>query len=230
MTIRSRTYPALWRGGVFAGPSVAELLPALYRLNLDIDLDAGMEQNWEDVEDVRETLSGDEDAYRRLIERHQDWIGARMWKFSRDETVHQELVQDVFVEAWKSLRGYASKAPFRHWLARIATRVGYRYWKKRDTERKTGRAQSGLVPPSAPAEFDAGDSGAREAAELLYSLLDRLPPRDRLVLMLRYVEDLDVEETARRCGWSKAMVKVQSHRARQKLKRLFESKREAQAR
>ncbi len=62
-----------------------------------------------------------------------------------------------------------------------------------------------------------------EAAEILHSLLDRLPPRDRLVLMLRYVEDRSVEETAELTGWTQTMVKVQAWRARNKLKKLFEA-------
>ena len=56
---------------------------------------------------------------------------------------------------------------------------------------------------------------------MLHGLLEELPPRDRLVLTLRYLEELSVEETAERTGWSRAMVKVQAWRAREKLKRLF---------
>jgi RNA polymerase sigma-70 factor (ECF subfamily) len=61
-----------------------------------------------------------------------------------------------------------------------------------------------------------------KAADMLHGLLERLPPRDRLVLMLRYVEDLSVEETADRTGWTRTMVKVQAWRARGKLKKLFQ--------
>jgi len=59
------------------------------------------------------------------------------------------------------------------------------------------------------------------AAELVYKLLGQLPPRDRLVLTLRYLEDCDVAETAQRTGWTKSMVKVQTWRARNKLRNLF---------
>ncbi len=61
-----------------------------------------------------------------------------------------------------------------------------------------------------------------EAGEILYSLLERLPPRDRLVLMLRYIENRSIEETTELTGWTRTMVKVQAWRARKKLKRLFE--------
>ena len=83
-----------------------------------------------DVEDVQQGRQGDSDAYQRLIERHQEHVGLILWRFSRDRRLHEELVQDVFVEAYLSLGSYRAKAPFAHWLSRIATRVGYRYWKQ----------------------------------------------------------------------------------------------------
>ncbi|NIU56621.1 MAG: sigma-70 family RNA polymerase sigma factor [Phycisphaerae bacterium] len=171
------------------------------------------------VDDVRRSLQGDPEAYRRLIERHQEHIGRVLWRFSRDRRVHEELVQDVFVEAYLSLGQYHGKAPFVHWLSRIATRVGYRYWKQ--VARRKKRESFTLE------EWDQlpGDSvekmDASQAAALVHRLLGQLPPRDRLVLTLRYLEECDVAETAQRTGWTKSMVKVQTWRARKKLEKLF---------
>ncbi len=175
-----------------------------------------------DGQDIHQTRQGDPDAYRRLVERHQAHVARILWRFSRDRAVHEELVQDVFVEAYLSLNSFRGKAPFSHWLARIATRVGYRYWKE--------KARQKDVEPFSLAEWDqvADDTDsieqmdADQAAGLLHGLLEQLPPRDRLVLMLRYIEGCDVAETARRTGWTKTMVKVQSLRARDKLKKLVE--------
>src|SRR5512146_2070442 len=86
----------------------------------------GSEAAASDVDDIRLARQGDSDAYRRLVERHQNQVARILWRFSRDRLVHEELVQDVFVEAYMSLGGYNGKAPFDHWLACIATRVGYR--------------------------------------------------------------------------------------------------------
>jgi RNA polymerase sigma-70 factor (ECF subfamily) len=126
------------------------------------------------------------------------------------------------VEAYLSLHTYRRQAPFSHWLARIATRVGYRFWKEKARQKE--------VQPFSLVEWDriaedgdaVGSLEANQAAELLHGLLEQLPPRDRLVLMLRYLEGCDVAETARRTGWTKTMVKVQALRARDKLKKLVE--------
>ncbi len=173
-----------------------------------------------DLADIGRCLKGDGDAYRRLIERHQKQISGMMWRFSRDPDVHEELVQDVFVQAYESLTNYRAEAPFAHWLARIATRVGYAYWKKQKREQaiETVPLEDWHHIPD-----ETTDEMSPEAAgEMLHQLLAKLPPRDRLVLTLRHVDERSVEETAELTGWSVSMVKVQAWRARKKLKALFE--------
>lgn len=174
----------------------------------------------DDLDDVERTRGGDPDAYRRLVERHQDYVAGILWRFSRDRRDHEELVQDVFVEAYLGLGTYRRKAPFQHWLARIATRVGYRYWKEKARRRK---AEPFSLAKWDKATEDDGISSALEpedAAMLLYNLFEQLPPRDRLVLTLRYLDQCDVAETAQRIGWTKAMVKVQTLRAKKRLQNL----------
>ena len=172
-----------------------------------------------DLEDIRRSRGGDGEAYRSLIERYQGHVSSMMWRFSRDPQTHEELVQDVFVEAYMSLSNYRARAPFSHWLSRLATRVGYRFWKRQARERT--RPTVSFEEWDQAAGEAAGEIDPSEAAEMLHGLLEELPPRDRLVLTLRYLEDLSVEETAERTGWSQSMVKVQAWRAREKLKKLF---------
>jgi RNA polymerase sigma-70 factor (ECF subfamily) len=172
-----------------------------------------------EIDDIRRSRKGDSDAYRRLVERHQGHISKIMWRFSRDVRVHEELVQDVFVEAYMSLAGYRQKAPFEHWLARIATRVGYRYWKKKARRRETETftlEEWDRLPDEPVEQMDPS-----EAAALVHRLLAQLRPRDRLVLTLRYLEGCDVAETAQRTGWTKSMVKVQTLRAKKRLEDLM---------
>lgn len=172
-----------------------------------------------DLEDVRQSCQGDPEAYRRLIARHQEHIGRILWRFTRDRRVHEELVQDAFVEAYLSLTNYRGKAPLAHWLSRIATRVGYRYWKQ--TARQRRQKTFSLQEWDKISDETTEQTNPSRAAALVHQMLAQLPPRDRLVLTLRYLEDCDVAETARRTGWTKTMVKVQASRARKKLEKLF---------
>ena len=173
-----------------------------------------------DAADISGTLDGDGEAYARLVRRHQGKVAARLWRFTRDRTDHEELVQETFVEAFRSLRTYRGDAPFEHWLARISVRVGYRYWKRNARERE--RNVISFEDMDSLATEDAGSLDPQWAGRKLHELLQQLSPRDRLVTVLRYVEGRSVEETAKLTGWSRSMVKVQAWRARQKLKKMLQ--------
>ncbi len=174
-----------------------------------------------DAMDVRRSLQGDGDAYAALIERHQAGVAVRMWRFTRDRTLHRELVQEVFVQAYLSLGTYKGTGPFEHWLSRIATRVGYRFWRKNAAE--VSMKQVPLEEIDQLASEPAHEMSPDLAADMLHRMLEGLPPRDRLVLVLRYIEDRSVKEVAALTGWTQTMVKVQTWRARKKLKRLLEA-------
>ena len=172
-----------------------------------------------DREDIRRCLNGDEEAYARIIERYESKIAAQMWRFTREHGVLEELVQEVFVEAYTSLANYKGKAPFLHWLRRIATRVGYRYWKikTRDKDRRDTLAAHreewlSRGKPESPSE----------AGEFVYLLLDKLPPQERMILTLLYFEQWDTAEIAEHMGWTRSLVKVRAFRARKKLKAFLE--------
>lgn len=175
----------------------------------------------EDREDIAASLDGDEQAYARLVRRYQAEVALQLWRYTRQLGQVEELTQEVFVEAYLSLRSYRSEAPFLHWLRRITTRVGYRFWRKQAVRRERETAleawHEGQVLTREPGT-------AAEAAELVHTLLAALPPRDRLVLTLLHLEELDTQEIAQRLGWSRTLVKVQAFRARQKLKRLLEER------
>ena len=164
---------------------------------------------------------GDGNAFQELIEKYQSQVASIMWRFSREFDIHQDLVQDVFVEAYTSLKNYRPQAPFFHWLSRIAVRVGYRHWKKLKKERDNPHVSldewEQLSDPNTPDIL-----ATKEAADLLHRLLGQLTPRNRLVLTLRFVDEKSVEETSKLTGWSQTMVKVQTLRARNQLKKLFE--------
>ncbi|HJT33822.1 MAG TPA: RNA polymerase sigma factor [Pirellulales bacterium] len=175
-----------------------------------------LETDWTDI---AATLDGDGQAYARIVRRYQDQITAQMWRLSRQRNDCEQLVHEVFVEAYMSLRQFKGRAPFLHWLRKIATRVGYRYWKQQARARRQAAVPLQDWHRSVPA-VEAGE--AEEAAALVHGMLDKLPPRDRLVLTLIYLEECSVAEAAELSGWSQTMVKVQAHRARKKLKKLLE--------
>jgi RNA polymerase sigma-70 factor (ECF subfamily) len=171
-----------------------------------------------DWDDIQAALAGDDDAFERLVHRYQSQIAGLTWRFSRDKATCERLVQDTFVEAFFSLKSYKAKAPFLHWLKKIATRVGYRLWKEQD------RAK--LFVPLDEIDFAAPDNRQEiepgKAAEILQVLFSKLDRADRLVLTLMYFEDCSIRDVAQRMGWTNAGTKMRAMRARRKLKKIAE--------
>ena len=174
-----------------------------------------------DWSDVAASVGGDEEAYGRLVRRYEKPITGLLWRFTRDPTQCEELVQQVFVEAYFSLKTYRGDAPLLHWLRKIATRTGYRFWREKSKDsQETSLPEFDVLEQIEAVEEDRIDPA--EAAAVLQALLSRLPPDDRLVLTLMYFEECGTQEIAERMGWSRAKVKTQALRARRKMKEIAE--------
>ena len=182
--------------------------------------DSGEEPS--DAVDITASLAGDAAAYGRLVGRYQSTVGQFLWRFSRDKMVCEELAQTVFVEAFFSLGTFQGRSPFWSWLKVIATRTGYRHWKSQGQKRQRGDVTLEVAGAVASEGPDASEQTVqKEEVEQLVRMLDDLPPRDRLVLTLMYLEENSVAEIAVLTGWSQTLVKVQAFRARGKLKKLM---------
>jgi RNA polymerase sigma-70 factor (ECF subfamily) len=223
----------LQRQTVLSGASIKDSteFPAKWNLfqpnEIAVQSEARARGNMTDAEEIRErndiaaSLKGDGEAYRRLVVQYQNLIAGQMRRFSQDPLVLEELVQEVFVEAYLSLKSFRGKAPFLHWLRTLATRTGYRYWKSQARRRR----QEAELPdnlPELPADPDAFDRF--EAEDMLFHLLAKLAPDERLVLTLFYFDDCETHEIAAQTGWTRAAVKVRLHRARNRLKEFLKDK------
>jgi RNA polymerase sigma-70 factor (ECF subfamily) len=166
------------------------------------------------MDDIELARHGDAAALGRLVVAHQEFVGRLMWRFTRDRLEWESLVQDTFVEMIGSIRGFRADSDLERWLARIATRVGYRHW----TRRRRSREQERPLPEAALRSL-AARPGPAEAAQLLHELLDRIEPPERLALTLVYLEGLSLDDAASRAGWSQGGMKMRLRRARQRLER-----------
>ena len=172
--------------------------------------------DWNDIEACLN--NGDAEAYKRLVQRHEEQITRLMWRFTTNQAICEKLVQDVFVEAYFSLKTYKGKSPLLHWLKKIGTRVGYQFWKERNKARRFVPLQNFDFVE----EQDKDSIEPDDAAKILYVLLSRLPSKDRLVLTLMYFDSCSLEEISKRTGWTVSAVKSRAMRARKKMKEIAE--------
>lgn len=172
---------------------------------------------------------GDSDSFRLLMRRYRDHVAAIVAGHIPGDRV-EEVIQDVFVSAYRSLETYAGSKNFQHWLSRIAVRRCHDFW--RAAYRRRELVQADLSPEASAWLQQAGNEDAdaaagrqqqqREARELVNWALARLSAADRTVLTLVHLQDHSVRETADLLGWSQANVKVRAMRARRKLRKILE--------
>ncbi len=164
---------------------------------------------------------GDTEAFGRLVERYQDVAYRAAYLVVRDATAAEEVAQDGFVRAYRSLHRFRSGAPFRPWLLRIVSNLARNELRARGRRRGLlGRLLRGDAPPADPGPAPAAE--ARERAELLLAAIGELPHHDQEVLYLRYYLDLPEREIADAIGRRPGTVKSRLSRASTRLRVVIE--------
>ena len=160
----------------------------------------------EDGRLVRAARAGDEPAFARLYERYARIVHAVLLaRVSRDDV--EDLVQDVFLTAWKRLGELRDPAAFGGWLSMIA----------RHRAADAHRRRPDLV--ELPADLQSPGTAAAEAeAHAALAAVRALPEAYRETLMLRLVEGLTGPEIAARTGLTPASVRVNLHRGMKMLR------------
>lgn len=160
---------------------------------------------------------GDEAAFRELYRRHARAMVAFCHRFVRDAARAEELAQDVFVKLHGWRDRYQATARFRTLLYRIASnhclnelRRG-EYAARAAAERAGAETDPDLLPSRAASPEDAASGAALEAAVAV--LLDRLPEKQRVALVLCRFEGLSYEEIAAVLDTTVSAVKSLVHRA-----------------
>jgi len=193
-------------------------VPAVRERDRDVNDDAS------DASLLARSAAGEEAAFDLLVGRWKNRLFRLALRFFRRPEDAEEIAQEVFLKVYRMAASYRSDAPFEHWLLRIATNTCV------DRLRQNRRRKEEIlsdITPDAGAWLDAALAGASqearqaEAARTLASeLLDSLPPKDRIVLVLLDLEGLSAREVAAATGSTRAAVKVRALRARRALRRV----------
>jgi RNA polymerase sigma factor (sigma-70 family) len=166
---------------------------------------------------VEHAQQGDVAAYEELVSRYQG-VAYRVAAFAAGTADADDVVQDAFVKAYRSLARFRPDAPFRPWLLRIVTNESSN--RRRSSGRRAGLVERAAnVRPSgnaAPSPEEAALGSERRAE--LRAALDALPDNFRLVVTCRYLVDLSEAETAEVLGWPRGTVKSRLARALDRLR------------
>lgn len=167
---------------------------------------------------------GAEDEFGEIIRRHQNRIYAILYRYERDAQRLEDLAQETFTKAWRALDQFDNRAPFEHWLSKIAVRTALDHLRR---ERK--HKQSVGLPELGEDALEWLRTGnekdeleSHNAAEILRLAMRCLSPIDQTIITLQELEGHSVKEIAALLGISGVAVRVRALRARMKLKNALE--------
>lgn len=167
---------------------------------------------------VREALEGRERGYRKLLEKYRGSVYSLVLRMVRNEEDAEDLSQETFLKAFRSLASFNLEYSFKNWILKIATNHAIDFLRKKDVnllslqdfpEEGTFVAVETKTP-----ETELRD---RDRKEILEEAIDSLPLSLRTPLLLRHREGLTYEEIQEILNLPLGTVKTRIHRAREML-------------
>jgi RNA polymerase sigma-70 factor (ECF subfamily) len=164
---------------------------------------------------VARARGGDLAAFEQLVRQHQRYVFNLAYRVLGDYAEAEDVAQEAFVRAWRGLPDFRGEAHFATWLYRIVHNLCLNRLPGLQRDLLQVEMAEGLIAdtPDSP----SGRFEAREQIEFLHAELEHLPEKYRLVLTLRYLQNLSYDEIAATLDLTLGTVKTHIHRARQLL-------------
>lgn len=169
---------------------------------------------------VEHHRAGDEDAFRRIVERHRRSLYANALRRLGDPVLAEDAVQEAFLRAFRNLARFDGAYHLDAWLHRIVTNTCHDIGRRQGRDTRLFDRACARVEAEAPAADDGLDA---TPADQLTDALDQLPESYREVLLLRFVDEMSYEDVALKAGISEENARARVSRGRAMLKRLMSS-------
>lgn len=185
----------------------------------------------DDIGLIQRVLAGERQAFDPLVERHKGAVFRIISRFFKDRLLVEDIAQEVFIQAFMSLKSYRQESPFKNWLAAIAVRRCYRQLQKEKNRRERSESEFSSDDCSVLDRYcwAADNSGAAqqgqpfELRDVMDKVLQKLSSKERMVLVLTAVEGMSVREVSQLMGLSQINVKVCNFRARKHAQKIMAS-------
>lgn len=196
----------------------SEPLDFLIRLISRAEVDEVNEQTSPDPFEgraIEAVKHGDASAYDYLVEKYMRRVLSIAWGLVRNAADSEDLAQEAFVKAYRTMGRFRSGEPFGPWIFRIVTNLGLDVLKHRARFRHEELTDAQPAPRRDNAEI-AAESG--EIGRRIDQAIESLPEMQRIVARLHLVEQFDHAEIARMTGLAEGTIRSHLSLARRKLK------------
>lgn len=182
-----------------------------------------MQSKLSDLELIQDTLAGNQAAYTELVKRHQRFVFTLALRFAKTREDAEEIAQDCFIKAFRSLASFQGQSKFSTWLYSIVYTTAMTFLRKKRIDTDSIDDENTYIQvENQSSAFDVNNAENRSRSFYLNQAIEQLLPDDAAIITLFYKGEQSLEEIGRTMGMEANTVKVKLFRARQRLKEKLE--------
>ena len=166
---------------------------------------------------ITRTLAGDTNAFAMLVERYKDLVFTLALRMLKHREEAEEVAQDTFIKAFKSLKKFKGDSKFSTWIYRVAYNTCLDRIKKNKRTQHVDAIDEFTENKVKTIDNALYNLEVKERREALHNCIKLLPADDSAILNLFYFEELSLEEISEIVGLNANHIKVKLHRSRKKL-------------
>jgi len=176
-----------------------------------------------DNEIIRRVLKGEQNAYAELVNRYQAYVFTLTLRMIKSREDAEEVAQDVFIKAYRSLADFRGESKFSTWLYTIANTTSITFLRKKKLDvHSLDNEKVFEVADSKDSGFRANLVEQKSRVNMVNEAIAMLSPDDAEIITLFYKAEQNLEEISRILRLETNTVKVRLHRARTRLKEKME--------
>lgn len=182
-----------------------------------------MQSKLSDIELIEQTLAGNQSAYADLVKRHQRFVFTLAMRFTKTREDAEEVAQDSFIKAYRSLQAFAGQSKFTTWLYSIVYTTAMTFLRKKRLDTSSIDDENNFIQvENQNAGFENNMAENKSRSFYLNQAIEQLSADDAMIITLFYKGEQSLEEIAVALGIEPNNVKVKLFRARQRLKEKLE--------
>ncbi len=177
-------------------------------------------RNLSDQEIIDSVRKGNSSDYSIIVNRYKNKAFSMLKRMLKNEFEAEEVLQDCFLKAYKSLNSFKGNSKFSTWFYRIVYNSALT--KLSSQKRKTETEMTSVEDHfNLESEYGANEIETRDMNEFIHDLIGKLPERYSAIITMFYMNEMTIDEISEVMGITVSNVKVMLHRSRNSLRDLI---------
>src|SRR3984885_7357933 len=154
-----------------------------------------MQSKLSDIELIQNTLAGDQSAYTDLVKRHQRFVFTLAMRFAKGREDAEEIAQDCFIKAYRSLASFQGQSKFSTWLYSIVYTTAMTFLRKKRVDTNSIDDENMIIQlENRPSAYDVNNAENKSRSFYLNQAIEQLLPDDAVIITMFYKGEQSLEE------------------------------------